>query len=625
MKLKRFISNSLIFSLLFSNINIIDSKSSSPSQNIRYELFDNYNISVPNILQEDKSKIKVKGNTLENVMKDFTSCTHGGIIKDNVFSFTTNNMDVRAYFNNAKIKENTTYTIFYNITKNTLNRADNNSLPVIKFNLNNYNYLNNGYIFIEKGETGLFSKTITTKETNCVPYVETAPGATYNLGGEFEIKDIFVVEGDYSDVNINYFKGTKSSFEDNIITQDMINYGYEQAKNLGKYKVEIKNSGKNKFDGNTVRGTYNINTGILEVAGTTTANLNPIRVSPETKYSLSRIYIPSNKYSRVLFYDKFMQLISTQVIISNDSFITPKDCRYLNFHIDTESYLSNLKVQIEEGDITDYEDYKENKITLYLKSPLSQNDTIEFINGQTYHVHNANTNPSYEPINSNLSITLFEGNTYIVNNSNIPTKMELLADRALNLAVESLEQAKLNPSIDNISTTRMWANLVEESIKKDYIQNELNNLTDIKGLVIDKSTTSSNFDIYIKTKNTLSVSLNTNNVIFEEVNGIDDTEKTNAINLTVSSSLPYQVNTYLETEIQNSDKSNTINKDILMIRANDKSNYNSFIGIKTPITLLDNQDAGNDISHGLDIKLNGGTAITSDIYKTSLRFEVVQK
>ncbi|MBQ9000076.1 MAG: hypothetical protein IJ086_15475 [Clostridium sp.] len=625
MRLKKIICNTLIFSLLFSNINIIDSESSSLSQDIRYELFDNYNISVSNILQEDKSKIKIEGNTLENVIKNITNYTQDGILNNNSFYFNTNNQVVRAYFNNAKIKEHTTYTIFYNITKNTLNRADNSSLPVIKFNLNNYNYVNEGYIFIEKGETGLFSKTITTKDTNCAPYLETVPGASYHSGGEFEIKDILVIEGDYSDVNIDYFKDTKSSFEDNLVTQDMVNSGYEEPENLNKYKVEIINSGKNKFNGNSTRGTYNVDTGNLEIVGNATANLNPINVKPETKYTFTRLNLSQSRYTRVFFYDKFMKLISTQLLVSGNSFITPTDCRYINFHTDTPSYNPELKIQIEEGELTDYEDYKENKIVFYLKSPLSHNERIEFINGQGYHIHNANTNPSYEPINSNLSATLFEGNTYIVNNSNIPTKMELLVDRALNLAMESLEQAKSNPTIDNISITRMWANLVKESIKKDYIQNELNNLTNIKGLVINKSTISSNFDIYIKTKNALSLSLDTNNVIFEEVNGINDIEKTNAIKLTVSSSLPYKVDTYLETEIQNSDKSNNISKDILMIRATDKSNYNSFTGIKTPITLLDNQDAGNDISHGIDIKLSGGSAIASDIYKTSLRFEVAQK
>lgn len=46
-----------------------------------------------------------------------------------------------------------------------------------------------------------------------------------------------------------------------------------------------------------------------------------------------------------------------------------------------------------------------------------------------------------------------------------------------------------------------------------------------------------------------------------------------------------------------------MDKSILNIKANSKSAYKTFSDTVNPLKLLDNQLAGNDISHGIDIKL----------------------
>lgn len=81
----------------------------------------------------------------------------------------------------------------------------------------------------------------------------------------------------------------------------------------------------------------------------------------------------------------------------------------------------------------------------------------------------------------------------------------------------------------------------------------------------------------------------------------------------------------MPTEIQNSDKSNTMNKDILNIRANGQTDYDKFIDIATPIVLLDDQSSGNDKTHGIDIILKGNIAHEKDVYRTTIKFEVEQK
>ena len=121
-------------------------------------------------------------------------------------------------------------------------------------------------------------------------------------------------------------------------------------------------------------------------------------------------------------------------------------------------------------------------------------------------------------------------------------------------------------------------------------------------------TVTANFDVYIKSENMLSLSLDTNHLTFEDFSGVEDMEKLNAVNLTISSSLPYQVNAYLSSEIQNSDKSNTMNKSIFNIKANSELVYEEFTDIVNPIVLLDNQSKGNGIVHGVDMKLKGGIA-----------------
>lgn len=105
-----------------------------------------------------------------------------------------------------------------------------------------------------------------------------------------------------------------------------------------------------------------------------------------------------------------------------------------------------------------------------------------------------------------------------------------------------------------------------DSSKKDELNDILNAI--FPNIETSKQTVSKNTDIYIKMANTLSLSLYTNAVIFEDFSGVEDMEKANAINLTVESSLPYEVNASLETEIQNADRTEIIDKLILNIKAN---------------------------------------------------------
>ena len=53
---------------------------------------------------------------------------------------------------------------------------------------------------------------------------------------------------EWCDKNISYFEGMQSTFEDKLITQEMIDSGEELAENLGKYRVGVTVRGKNLID-----------------------------------------------------------------------------------------------------------------------------------------------------------------------------------------------------------------------------------------------------------------------------------------------------------------------------------------------------------------------------------------
>ena len=233
--------------------------------------------------------------------------------------------------------------------------------------------------------------------------------------------------------------------------------------------------------------------------------------------------------------------------------------------------------------------------------------------------------PIYEPLNIDPIINLYLDTTHISNNSNIPANMKVTVDRAINKATEAIELAKTNPTIANISQARMWTNLLKESTLKDEVHKEIDSITNIEDLQLEKKKVTSNVDIYVKSDNMLLMTLSTNTIKFENYSGVDDIELDNAINISVNSSLPYQLNSYLLSELESSDKSNKIEKDLLNIKTNSDSDYKVFNNINEKLILEDDCESGNNKSHSIDFKLIGGDAHKADIYKAVIKFEAEQK
>lgn len=138
------------------------------------------------------------------------------------------------------------------------------------------------------------------------------------------------------------------------------------------------------------------------------------------------------------------------------------------------------------------------------------------------------------------------------------------------------------------------------------------------------ATSSSNIDVYIVPQNILSMSLNTNQISFEDFDGVEDMELKSALDLHVESTLPYDLYASLESEISNSDNSSIVDKLILSIKESSSNAYQNFVNIKDPILLKGDNEGGTNI-HKIDMKLNKDVPYKVDIYKTSIKFEVIQK
>ena len=225
------------------------------------------------------------------------------------------------------------------------------------------------------------------------------------------------------------------------------------------------------------------------------------------------------------------------------------------------------------------------------------------------------------------TLQFYEGQTnlFIDSQNSIQPTIKVKVNRLKNLAVDAINDAIADSSIANIESARYLVNQMKESLLKDSLQNKLNEIYAVSDLVVDKKTVTANTDLYIKSKNILSLSIDTNSITFKDFNGVEDYEINNAVIMTIDSSLPYEIKTYLTSPIQNKDSSTIISPSILSLKESSKSDYNTFTGVNIPIILSDNNPPGNKNAHNLDFKLNGGILSEADVYKTTIKLEVNQK
>ena len=315
---------------------------------------------------DGKCRPVVNGNTLVNLV-------NGGTLK---FKHVDNDHYIYEYtFMSNLFKNSTTYTIIVNADLDGVYLRPLTGL---------YGYKpisNNRYAFTTKEE--VISNDI------MISFWKT--GSEINIPVE-NVK-VMILEGDYTDKPIpEHFKGLQSSFEDKVVTQEMVDNGEEVADNLGKYRVEYKVTGKNKFDGKMELGNINYNTGEFVPANNTMKSKKYIEVNPSTLYTITCSH-DSRDVQYVFEYDydknfiKFTTVYGKITTTSETKFIlTRSQANNFNGYILPDNL--NTNIQLEEGDTaTSYEPHKEYTKTLYLNSPLLEGDTIEEKDGGIYHVH----------------------------------------------------------------------------------------------------------------------------------------------------------------------------------------------------------------------------------------------
>ena len=758
MRLKKSISAYLLSCLLL-NTSVI-SVAGDLSEDGRYEFFEDDNLTIKDILEEDDIDMEIKGNTLVNLIKksDFIRFNKD----EDVVVFmgnSTNNNGVNHIPLSCipTIKPNTEYTFIYKVIESTTtNRPQLYSSTSTMFEQT---------VNLPKTQ-GVHKVTFRTKavlDSSVITfgfYIHNAGDNTdINESNMFSITDTMVLEGDWTNKEVpNYFEGLESSFENQLITQEMVDSGLEDKKNLSKYKVDIIKKGKNVVD---LEGKeYSFATDELEYLGNYGESIlyNRIDISSlKGEYSLSgdlKLNGISKELSFMFYNEEFYghthNLLYHNIITNGNGVVRSSgDCidltnyKYMvittaNIYVEKnkEHHLSVENIQLElNNKVTEYQPYTEIVHSIYLSSPLLKWDSIKYINGQLYHIkgseytvfdgdenwvnfidkpthpdgtegtisyacividnlyanRNENNivadnvksiagndfdytneiiyswnrygsepniflhldrtklptinitgfknylksnpinlvyrleNPIYEPIKDDLAISLFKDTTYISTNSNIPSSIKTIIDRTPNRANEAIELAKINPTVENIALARMWTNLLKESVIKDRLEDSISDIRNIVDMTIEKKKVTANLDMYIKPENSISMSLSTNSITFDNYTGLEDMEKLGALDITINSSLPYNLNAYMPKELSNADGSSSMGVNLLNIRDNTESSYSQFTNTIDKLVLKSDCDKGNNKVHTVDLKIASDRSFKPDIYKAVIKFEAEQK
>lgn len=164
-----------------------------------------------------------------------------------------------------------------------------------------------------------------------------------------------------------------------------------------------------------------------------------------------------------------------------------------------------------------------------------------------------------------------------------------------------------------------------DSIEDKSLQLTLENKLKETISLLTVSDMTANIDVYIQSENVLTMSLDTNYILFDNFDGISDMDKSRAINITVNSTLPYEVSATLVTEITGSNPQNIMNKEIFNIKESTSDEYKFFSAVGDKIILSDANPPATDVNHYIDFKLKGRIPYTIDVYKAVVQFEVQQK
>lgn len=321
---------------------------------------------------------------------DFYSLDGGTTLDGQYIKMTANSSYQNAMLKPlATIKPSTTYTIVVDVVENTLNSKLVITAPVKEKDVQLFTTQT---FQIDAGKTGIFTQMATTSNdlSGCVRCLVNYLQNT-NTTGSIKYR-VMVVEGDYTNYDFTDYDSTKG----------------------GKYKVDYKVTGKNKFDINNEFTTPSTaGKEYITVNGNTTTftpasavgirKYFKIKVNPNTTYNINGtvshgmvvIYkhnINTDSFtwdtSYIHTYKNYTKQENATLSVQFTTGVDEHEVyvRFSNESVSKTSIFTNI--QLEEGTTaTNYEPYKESIKTLYLNSPLLEGDTIEQSGNNIVHNH----------------------------------------------------------------------------------------------------------------------------------------------------------------------------------------------------------------------------------------------
>lgn len=423
---------------------------------------------------------KVVGNTFVNyytfkTKDDFFSIASNVVINEHNLKFTANGRYQNAMLKPiSTLKTSTEYTVVVNVLKNTLNSHMIISRVASDTQLSINAEIEPNYIGIKT-----YKVTSNSDFTNCTRALVTF---LMNTATEGEIElNIMILEGDYTNKPIpsELFEGLQSSFEENLVTQEMVNEGLESEENLGKYKVPIKVVGKNLAPTSSYTQTLQdigfVSTPILGSKKSIPSNSKYISYSYE--YEILEINVPQQKFISNLAgstnkgdgatFDINNTVITSSIYVGSKGIVSVKnlthtrgygiaDIRFLRFtdtSVICKYKITNFILCVSDSPIVEdliYEDYFERTANVYLNSPLLESDEIVMYNGELCHYHKGLIDIWTGDESWGLGTT-FEGNKFATSIKPYNESIDVLVG-ANTLKIEVCDKLKIdNPYMDNLN------------------------------------------------------------------------------------------------------------------------------------------------------------------------------
>ena len=285
----------------------------------------------------------IEGNTMVNLVQGYGKGSTVSYTSNNKI-FTSNLVIDRCHIYSNLVKPNTKYTLL------TFGKL-----------------ISTGNFQQGKANDGFKSVAITTIKDGIYTFVtdvdcdSVACNLKFADNSEVDHKTqkVVLLEGDFTNREVNYFEGLQSSFE-------------EKVNDEGKYEIEILSNNKNLVFEPLVNGDIYSENGQMIIHNGSIWRTNYIKVKPNTTYIVSYDITPN--WRAIFFYDKNKKFISN--FDKSSTFTTPTNCYYIGFKAPFNT--GNVKLQIEKGtQITSYTPHKSNKIKLLLDEPLRGVDNIK--------------------------------------------------------------------------------------------------------------------------------------------------------------------------------------------------------------------------------------------------------